>query len=267
MTIPEIKQRLSMQTVLGHYGLQPNRNSMLRCPFHEDTKPSMQVYPETNTVYCFAGSCKVSNLDVIDFIMQMDGSSKHEAILKAKAMVGEQSVSPTVPEVTKATDPEPDFVAQYHEYRAALQRSKTAQAYCTNRGLQWDRYEMGYKPNRSGTDKWGRGCILFALRNQSGKICSFYGRAVKGSGHYYQRNRSGLYPRYPLEDTRTLVLTESIIDAQVLRQEELPLESYTILALYGTNGLTAEHRAAIRKLSKLEEIILALDVDEAGRDV
>jgi DNA primase len=266
MTIPEIKQRLSMPTVLGHYGLQPNRNEMLACPFHEDKKPSMRVYPETNTVYCFAGSCKVSNLDVIDFIMQMDGSSKHVAILKAKALIGEQPVTLPVPEVVKESTPAQDFIAQYQEYRAALQRSKTAQAYCTGRGLKWDRYEMGYKSTsaKASADKWGRGCLLFPLRNEAGKISGFYGRAIKGNGHYYQRNRSGLYPRYPLADTRTLILTESIIDAQVLRQEELPLEVYTILALYGTNGLTDEHRAAIRQLPQLEEIILALDGDEAG---
>jgi DNA primase len=83
MTIQQIKSKLSILTVLSHYGLEMDRNGMLCCPFHEDGKASMKVYEETNTVYCFAGSCKVSNLDTIDFIMQMDGSTKHEAIKKA----------------------------------------------------------------------------------------------------------------------------------------------------------------------------------------
>ncbi len=82
MSIKEIKQKLSILTVLSHYNLESNRNNMLRCPFHEDKEASMRVYPETNTVYCFAGSCKVSNLDVVDFVMEMDGGTKHEAIKK-----------------------------------------------------------------------------------------------------------------------------------------------------------------------------------------
>ena len=69
MSIRELKERLSIGMVLAHYGLKPNAKGMLVCPFHADTKPSMRVYFETDTVYCFAGSCRVSSLDVIDFVM------------------------------------------------------------------------------------------------------------------------------------------------------------------------------------------------------
>ncbi|MEM6395693.1 MAG: CHC2 zinc finger domain-containing protein, partial [Bacteroidota bacterium] len=89
MSIPEIKSRLSILTVLSHYDLASNANGMIKCPFHNDAKASMKVYTDTNTVYCFGGSCRVSHLDVIDFIMQMDGSTKREAILKAKEWAGE----------------------------------------------------------------------------------------------------------------------------------------------------------------------------------
>ncbi|MBN1181500.1 MAG: DNA primase, partial [Bacteroidales bacterium] len=53
MEIQEIKQRLSIQTILHHYGLRPDKNAMLRCPFHADEKASMKIYPETNTFNCF----------------------------------------------------------------------------------------------------------------------------------------------------------------------------------------------------------------------
>ncbi len=71
MNISEIKSRLSMQEVLQHYGLKPNRNRMLNCPFHEDKKPSMQYYADSNTVYCFSGNCDLSgkSIDQIDFIV------------------------------------------------------------------------------------------------------------------------------------------------------------------------------------------------------
>jgi DNA primase len=41
MEIAEIKAQLSIQTVLQHYGLHPNRNKMMCCPFHDDKHPSM----------------------------------------------------------------------------------------------------------------------------------------------------------------------------------------------------------------------------------
>ena len=65
MEITEIKQRLSIETVLKHYGLQANRNNMLKCPFHEETEPSLKIYPDTNTFNCFG--CK-ANGDTIEFI-------------------------------------------------------------------------------------------------------------------------------------------------------------------------------------------------------
>jgi DNA primase len=45
MEISDIKQRLSIEKVLSHYGLQANRNNMLKCPFHEEKEPSLKIYP------------------------------------------------------------------------------------------------------------------------------------------------------------------------------------------------------------------------------
>jgi hypothetical protein len=44
MEIKEILQSLSIVSVLEHYGIKPNRNKMVCCPFHEEKTPSMQVY-------------------------------------------------------------------------------------------------------------------------------------------------------------------------------------------------------------------------------
>ena len=90
MEIQEIKQQLSITQVLNNYGLTPDKNSRLNCPFHPDKTPSMQVYQKTNTVYCFSSNCKThgKSLDVIDFIMYKQEITKHEAILKASAMLG-----------------------------------------------------------------------------------------------------------------------------------------------------------------------------------
>ena len=72
MQIPEIKARLALSRVLAHYGWKPDARGRMRCPFHDDESPSMQTYPETGTVYCFAGGCRTHgrSLDVIDVIKQ-----------------------------------------------------------------------------------------------------------------------------------------------------------------------------------------------------
>ena len=79
MQLPEIKQKLSIQTVLKHYGLQPDRNGMVKCPFHADNTASMKIYPNTNTFNCFG--CD-KNGDQIEFCALKEGS-KHKGILKA----------------------------------------------------------------------------------------------------------------------------------------------------------------------------------------
>lgn len=95
MEIAEIKSRLSILQVLDHYGIKVNKNKMLCCPFHDDKNPSMQVYPETNTVHCFSGNCEHTGkaIDQIDFILYMENwnagrYTKHEAIQKAKKLIG-----------------------------------------------------------------------------------------------------------------------------------------------------------------------------------
>ena len=119
MTIQQIKAKLYIETVLFHYGLKANSNWMLNCPFHEDKKASMKVYPETNTVYCFAGGCEVNNLDAIDFIMKMDKSSKHEALLKAKGLVGHSKPTAdkkkTMPWEQKPMPPAADGLVEYQK--------------------------------------------------------------------------------------------------------------------------------------------------------
>jgi len=88
MEIKEIKQRLKLETVLEHYGLKPDRNHRLKCPFHDDKKPSLQVYPETGTWTCFSSNCKAGSGDQIDFIMKYENITKHQAILKSKEFLG-----------------------------------------------------------------------------------------------------------------------------------------------------------------------------------
>ena len=106
-------------------------------------------------------------------------------------------------------------------------------------------------------DKFGRensfytrfnGCIVFPLLNKSGNIKSLYGRHIEKGHHYLEGEHKGLYPGYPKPETIKLILTEAIIDAATLLQLPEITKTFSILALYGTNGFTDEHKQAIAEL-------------------
>jgi len=87
MELKEIKALLSIGTVLGHYGLKPDKHDRLRCPFHPDKTPSLQIYPKTNTWCCFSSNCAAGTGDTIQFIQLMEKCNKHEALVKAASLV------------------------------------------------------------------------------------------------------------------------------------------------------------------------------------
>lgn len=262
MEITEIKSRLTIDQVLDHYlpslklRQAGGRPYMIHCPFHNDKAPSMQVYPETNTVFCFSSNCNLHGkaIDVIDFILYQEGVTKHEAINKAKELAGYQ-------------EPERPFEKLFKVFQSTLKKNEKAKAYLKERGI--DKAEAGFNPSGAGhgSGTWEnlKQCVIFPLKNRQNKIVSLYGRSIHNNEearHFYTRNRKGLYPGYPKADTKQLILTEAIIDAATIIQHT----DFAVLSCYGTNGFTSEHEQAIRLLKDLEEVILFFDGDEAGRE-
>lgn len=249
MEIKEIKAQLTILQVLGHYGLKADKNNMLHCPFHNDKTPSMQVYPETNTVYCFSTNCKLHGraIDQIDFIFHHEGITKHEGILKAKELAG-------------YSEPSQPFEKLFKLFQSILKKNEKAQAYLKERNIE--KAEVGFNDNTWDNLKQ---CVIFPLRDKKEKIVSLYGRSIYNNTeqrHFYTRNRKGLYPNYPKADTKQLILTEAVIDAATLSQHI----DYPILSCYGAKVFTPEHVQAIKELKQLEEIIIFFDGDEAGRE-
>ena len=303
MEISDIKNRLLILEVLRHYNLSADRNNRLKCPFHDDKTPSMQVYPKTGTWTCFSGNCSAGSGDQVDFIMKYEGISKHEAILKAKRVLG-HTAKPAV----MTTNPNKDLPALNEEQRQQIltesfthfvrslgARPKKAIEYLESRKLDYKALSVGYDAGtlhkrkevtdnqkqqylQAGLlkpDKFGRknsyytrfnGCIVFPLLDKNGNIASLYGRHTEKGHHYLEGEHRGLYPGYPAPETSKLILTEAIIDAATLQQLPEITKDYTILALYGTNGFTEQHRDAIAGLKDLNEVILFFDGDDAGKE-
>jgi DNA primase catalytic core len=297
MDIKDIKQQLAINQVLQHYNLKPDKNNRLLCPFHNDKTPSLQIYPATNTYCCFSSNCTAGTGDQIQFIQLKENCSKHEALVKATALLN-GNITPTIPPAAKlfieASPLEKIAVITklFKYFTKALPLTKKAVDYLESRAINYKLHEVGcnagdwhHKLNEKnfiasceqcgllkakpagGFSTWAKDCIIFPLKNADNKIISLYGRSTtndKEQRHFYLQNRSGLYPGYPSLQTKKLIIVESIIDAASILQQKEITEQYSVLSLYGTNGLTDEHLAAIVSLPQLEEIILMLNADEAG---
>jgi DNA primase len=226
-------------------------------------------------------------LKAVEIIGYYEGKVKH----------GHQ---PAGNETTKLTINRQQFLHNMFTYfKNAIHNSKPAQEYLQSRCIDFKKTEVGYNAGQfhHGTRKdeaminqclqygllldlgltartgdtaykpFGKWCICFALRNQNNETVSLYFRSTladKEQRHFYLRDRQGLYPGYPKQETKKLILTESIIDATTLLQQEAIKNNFEILSLYGTNGLTEEHQAAIKNLQQLEEIIFFLNGDDPG---
>jgi DNA primase catalytic core len=298
MEIQEIKQRLSIQIVLNHYHLKPDRHNFLKCPFHGDEDPSLKIYPETNTFNCFG--CGAAG-DVIEFIERYEKKGKHEAILKAKSMI-DPSADIIQKPLTQINEPDQDkellprlavIGKLMQESRGSFKRTTTAKEYLRNRGLDPDKTQAGYMGGDLGKG-WNeklqtsaialgilkqandtvtpvfKNVVLFFTKNEKGQVIDIYGRSINpnGSGkHFYlSGNHQGIYPGYPEPGTRKLILTECIIDCETLFQQESIKSEFSMMALFGTNGFTPEHSEAIKKLPDLNEVVLFFDGDESGRE-
>lgn len=274
MEISAIKQQLTIDQILSHYNLKSDRNNMLNCPFHEDKTPSLQIYPKTNTFCCFSSNCTAGTGDVIDLIQLKEKCTKHEAIQKAKSLLGytepkPQPMDKPVPS-TSAKAPADRYEKLFKVFQTNLAKSKKAKDYLKERNLTT--INTGYNSTGWSQLKY---CVIYPLKNKEGEIISFYGRSVQNDTtqspatvgrHYYTKNRKGLYPHYPNSKTETLILTESIIDTATLLQQPEITKQHNVLACYGTNGLTTEHMEAMSQLKALTEIILFFDGDAAGKE-
>lgn len=323
MDIQTIKERLTIADVLTHYGLQADKNNKLNCPFHDDRTPSLQVYPKTDTCYCFSSNCEThgKRIDVIDFIQHKEQLTRHQAIGRAKTLVTDQAIPPARVKPSLQPEnqaPKTEMLQKLERtFLASIWMSKQAKDYCRSRALDLHKLKghIGFNSGQfhhSGRFKAGEGhlraqlvkdslqigmlqgldrtnnqtgdpvtyrvfaknCIVFFLKNKDNATVGLYGRSIKNNSrakHYYLKNRQGLYPGYPGAETTHLIITESIIDCATLQHMALP-EHYTLLALYGTNGFTNEHKEAIKQwASPLGgdreglEIIFCLDNDAAGK--
>ena len=81
----KVKEGVSMHQVAEYYGLKVNRKGLCLCPFHQDQRPSMKIYPDGKGYYCF--SCG-SGGDQIKFVARYQDVGNYEAARELAAAFG-----------------------------------------------------------------------------------------------------------------------------------------------------------------------------------
>jgi len=269
--------------------LRPNGRRLIGvCPFHDDGRPSLVVYPQNESYFCFG--CGAGG-DVIDFVARLHGVGFREAaaMLSAPSTRHENSRSQgcTLVSFTSRSEDEPlteseatvieAAAAFYHD---ALRRSREARAYLKERGIDRDiacRCRLGF--GRSGlAEHLRRHHLSLAAAQRVGLLAGDFetmldriivpdlldskaiwltGRAPRQSTPRYLNLRLPK-PLLGLGLVRSdeVVVTEGPFDWLTAVQWGLPA-----IALLGTHV----SRQTAQALARFRRVYLVLDSDEAGR--
>ena len=285
----EIKGKVDIIALMESFGIHVEKKGaswMGLCPFHDDKNPSLSVDRSKGLYHCFG--CGEGG-DVFDLVMKVQSSDFPGALeflktFSGKSLLRSESSAAIFSESSSDSLSLSDVIGSY---RRDLEASRKAQGYLKDRSLFHpeilSRLEVGYSPGRllERTGEKGRaalketgllsaqgrelfsGCLTVPLRNFDGIAVSLYGRRLTDSSprHLYSSgSHRGLlnplaYKVYP----ERMIWTESVLDAMSL----MSLGFLNVDALYGTGGLSEDHIQALKE-ARTQEIVLALDNDEAG---
>jgi DNA primase len=288
--IEQIKQRNPIEEVMSRHGLVLLRSGSKlagRCPFHDDETPSLVVYPETRSFYCFG--CGASG-DVIDFVRRTQGVGFRAALERLND--GTDGADGTVPQAANplrdglSLDDRLILTAASAIYHETLLRTPPALKYLEDRGIGQPvmrRCRLGYSDGRSLRQYLQRRRLSLRRATQMGLLWKngggetmagrlvvpelrgdqcvwMVGRALDDSRQPKYRGLSLPKPILGYERVRgrpRVFVTEGQFDYLTGVGWSLP-----ICALQGT-------RVQARRLSFLERarrVLIVFDNDEPGRE-
>lgn len=217
-----VRQAIDIVDLVGKYVQlrRQGRNYVGICPWHDDTRPSLQVNPERQSFKCWV--CDIGG-DVFSFVMKMDGVSFPEAL----ALLADQAGIPLQKQKQGsgsgpggASDKRHLYQAmawaekEFHECLLRDLEAEVGRRYFQQRGITPEsvrKFHLGFAPNRwdwiqrraSGAgfspktletiglvvpsesgrpyDRF-RGRVLFSIRDVQGRPVGFGGRVLPESG-------------------------------------------------------------------------------------
>jgi DNA primase len=149
--LDSIKQQNPIADIVAKHGValrETGSHLVGLCPFHKDKHPSLVVYPETRSFYCFG--CN-ANGDVIDFVRRANNLSFRDALDLLSNGQAPQPSSPPRPEPLSLDD-RMILTATTAVYHETLLRSPKALKYLDERGIGQPivrRCRLGYSDGRS----------------------------------------------------------------------------------------------------------------------
>lgn len=302
-TVQEIKDRLGIQDIIVPYVklTRAGRSLVGLCPFHKEKSGSFHVSPERGTWHCFG--CGLGG-DGFSFIERIEGVDFKGALQILADKAGVKVEYSGAHEDTSKRDRLREVMARASEWYAAQLNGSAARVYAKQRGLSDDAIKdwgLGFAPEawrsllealtaegftvsellaagliKEADGKPGiyydrfRNRLMFPIRDASGKVVAFTGRALSsdGSAKYLNSPETELYHKsevlFGMDRAKEVIrargfamLVEGQVD--VLHAHQAGFEN--AIALSGT-ALTERHLTLMKRYS--ENLMLVLDADPAG---
>ena len=155
----QVRQAVDIVDLVGHYIQlrRQGRGYVGLCPWHDDSRPSLQVNPERQSFKCWV--CDIGG-DVFSFIMQMEGASFREALEMLAERAGielQDRPAPRAGTPAGAGDKQTLFRAMawaeslYHKYLLESLDAEPARRYLSERGItpqSIEKFHIGFAPDR-----------------------------------------------------------------------------------------------------------------------
>jgi DNA primase catalytic core len=301
--LERLKQQTDLAALIRARGveLKPHGQGHLagRCPFHDDTTPSLIVTPAKNLFHCLGCGAGGS---VIDFVMKHDGLSFRHAVelLRAPSAAVFAAKPRTAPKLPPPVAFDADDQTLLRQvvgyYREQLQATPAALAYLQKRGLGSAEavatFQLGFADRTLGLrlpdkqrvagaairqrlEKLGvyrasghehlNGCVVFPILDASGDVRGLYGRRI--AEHQLAAQPRHLYLPGPHRGvwnpaalaSPDVILCEAVIDALTFWENG----HRNVTTAYGVEGFTEELENAL-VAAKVQRVFIAYDRDEAG---
>ena len=289
--VAEVKRRHPIEEVIAGHGveLRPQGGRLAgRCPFHDDRSPSLVVYPETRSYYCFG--CGAGG-DAIDFVRRAGGLGFREALARLGEAPASAPGGPAAPPRQRRRPVPPPLslddrlmlTAACELYHEALRETPQALRYLEERGIPpWlvrarrlgvsdgSRLVPYLKRRRLSLRRARELGLLFESGDEamSGRVvipdlrgahCGWMvGRALSGESSPKYRALSLPRPLLGLDRRwRRVFLTEGPFDWLTLAAWGLPA-----CALLGTHA----GGNVLRLLDRARSVVLVMDNDDPGRE-
>jgi len=268
------------------------------CPFHKEKTPSFTVNPKTNLYHCFGCNAGgdvigfVTKHEGIGFREAFDrlngnGSSQHSAISKKEVATLPSAARNDKKEVQSVNRSRllNRVVSFYHKSFCEDQR---AMEYLKARGITdnsiFSDFQIGYSNgtllntipeegdildtlkqigilNDKGHEMF-YGCVVFPVFDENKDCVGLYGRRITEgeTDHLYLTGpRKGVFNHQAAKRSKSIILTESIIDALTLYNAGFK----DGIPCYGVNGLTEDHLSLFAR-HQTKEVYICFDRDDAG---